>query len=73
MWPVCLSPQASPSVLLICLEIALEPGDLGVTLEGKDENDVMAKAADHARKDHNITHMTPDLEEKVRGAIHEKR
>src|SRR4051794_23438762 len=36
MWPVCLSTQASPSVLLICLEIALEPGDLRVTLEGED-------------------------------------
>ena len=42
-------------------------------IEGKDENDVIAKATEHARKDHNITHMTPDLEEKVRGAIHEKR
>jgi predicted small metal-binding protein len=42
-------------------------------IEGKDDNDVVAKAVDHARKEHNITHMTPDLEEKVRGAIHEKR
>ena len=42
-------------------------------IEGKDETEVMAKAAEHARSDHNIQHMTPDLEQKVRGAIHEKR
>src|SRR5262245_65706556 len=35
MWPVCLSTQASPSVLLVCLEVALEPGDLRITLEGQ--------------------------------------
>src|SRR5829696_4768255 len=36
MWPVCLRTQAGPSVLLICLEIALEPDDLRVALEGQD-------------------------------------
>src|SRR5919205_507569 len=35
VWPVCLSTQTSPPVLLICLEIALEPGDLRVPLEGE--------------------------------------
>jgi predicted small metal-binding protein len=33
----------------------------------------MTKAAEHARNDHNIQNMTPDLEQKVRGAIHDKR
>ena len=42
-------------------------------IEGKDENDVMVKATEHAKKDHNVETMTPDLREKVRGAIHEKR
>lgn len=42
-------------------------------IEGKDEKEVMAKAAEHARNDHNIRTMPPDLEKKVRGAIHEKR
>jgi predicted small metal-binding protein len=42
-------------------------------IEGKDENEVIAKASEHARKDHNVTNMTPDMQEKVRGAIHEKR
>ncbi len=41
-------------------------------IEGKDEKEVVAKATEHARNDHNIQHMTPDLEQKVRGAIHEK-
>ena len=42
-------------------------------IEGRDEKEVMTKAAEHARQDHNIQTMTPDLEQKVRGAIHEKR
>jgi predicted small metal-binding protein len=42
-------------------------------IEGKDETDVMVKAAEHARKEHNIQQMTPDLEDKVRDAIHDKR
>ena len=42
-------------------------------IEGRDEKEVMAKAAEHARRDHDIQDMTPDLQEKVRGAIHEKR
>lgn len=42
-------------------------------IDGKDEKEVMAKAAEHARTAHNINVMTPDLENKVRNAIHEKR
>jgi predicted small metal-binding protein len=41
-------------------------------IEGKDDKEVMAKATEHARKDHNIQNMTPDLEQKVRGAIRDK-
>ena len=41
-------------------------------IEGKDEKEVMAKATEHARSEHNITTVTPDLEKKIRGAIHEK-
>ena len=42
-------------------------------IEGKDEKEVMAKAAEHARRDHNMQEITPELQEKVRGAIHDKR
>lgn len=41
-------------------------------IEGKDEKEVMAKATEHARKDHNVDNVTPDFAQKVRGAIHEK-
>lgn len=41
-------------------------------IEGKDEKEVLAKTAEHARNEHNIRQMTPDLEQKVRGAIREK-
>jgi predicted small metal-binding protein len=37
-------------------------------IQGKDEEEVMSQAAVHATKDHNMT-VTPDLAEKVRGAI----
>jgi predicted small metal-binding protein len=50
----------------------LMPG-CNTVIEGKDEKEVMAKATEHARKDHNVTHITPDLDQKIRGAIHEKR
>ena len=42
-------------------------------IEGRDEKEVMAKAAEHARRDHNMQDLTPELQEKVRGAIHDKR
>lgn len=42
-------------------------------IDGKDEKEVMVKAAEHARTAHNIREMTPDLEKRVRNAIHDKR
>jgi predicted small metal-binding protein len=54
----------------------LRCGDLmpgcNTVIEGRDEKEVMTKAADHARRDHDIQNLTPDLEQKVRGAIHDK-
>jgi predicted small metal-binding protein len=41
-------------------------------IEGKDEQEVMAKAAEHARNDHGLAQVTPDLERKARGAIRDK-
>jgi predicted small metal-binding protein len=49
----------------------LMPGCTKV-IEGRDEKEVMTKAADHARRDHDIQKLTPDLEQKVRGAIHDQ-
>jgi predicted small metal-binding protein len=42
-------------------------------IEGKDESEVIEKATEHARKDHNLMTLTPDMQDRVRGAIHEKR
>jgi predicted small metal-binding protein len=42
-------------------------------MRGKDENEVMRKAAEHARTAHDIRQMTPEIENKVRGAIHDQR
>lgn len=57
---------------LRCGDVMPESGCKEV-IRGKDEDDVMTKAREHARKSHNLTTMTPDVERKVRGAIHEQR
>jgi predicted small metal-binding protein len=41
--------------------------------EGKDEAEVMQKGAAHAKKDHGINEIPPDVAKKVRGAIHDKK
>ena len=54
----------------------LKCGDLmpGCTrvIEGKDEADVMAKAAEHAKADHTVTTVSPDLADKIRLAIRDR-
>jgi predicted small metal-binding protein len=48
----------------------LMPG-CSTVIKGKDDNEVVAKAAEHAKRDHGIEAVTPELEQKVRGAIHD--
>jgi len=54
----------------------LSCGDLmtgcNVVIEGKDEAEVMSKAADHAKKDHGIASMPADVAAKVKSAIKDK-
>lgn len=57
---------------LRCADVMPESGCQEV-IHGKDENEVMSKASEHARTSHNITNMTPEIEKKVRGAIHDER
>jgi predicted small metal-binding protein len=38
-------------------------------VEGKDEADVLSRAAEHARKDHGVKEITADLAAKVKAAI----
>ncbi len=49
----------------------LMPGCKAV-VEGKDEAEVMAKAAAHAKSAHGLQQVTPELASKVRSAIKEK-
>jgi predicted small metal-binding protein len=57
---------------LRCIDVMPESGCREV-IRGKDENEVMSKASEHARTAHNMTRMTPEIENKVRGAIHDQR
>lgn len=57
---------------LRCSDVMPETGCREV-IRGKDDNEVMSKASEHARTAHNITRMTPEIERKVRGAIHDQR
>lgn len=50
----------------------LNPGCKAV-IQGKDENEVMTKAADHARRDHNMQTMPPDMAAKARQAIRDSK
>lgn len=49
----------------------LMPGCEAV-VEGKDEAEVMARAAEHAKSAHGLQQITPELAGKVRSAIKEK-
>jgi predicted small metal-binding protein len=49
----------------------LMPGCKAV-IEGKDVTEVMAKGAEHAKKDHGMTTIPPDLAKKVEAAIKDK-
>jgi predicted small metal-binding protein len=57
------------SKVLKCGE--LMPG-CNAVMEGKDETEVLKKAAEHARKDHGMTTIPPDVAQKVQGAIRDK-
>lgn len=48
----------------------LMPGCTTV-IEGKDEAEVLMKAAEHAKDDHNITTISPELAGKISQAIRE--
>ncbi len=54
----------------------LRCGDLmpgcSVVIEGKDVAEVMAKGAEHARKDHGMATIPPEVAAKVQGAIRDK-
>jgi len=49
----------------------LMPGCQAV-VEGNNEAEVMAKAVEHAKKDHGMTTISPDVAAKARAAIKDK-
>jgi predicted small metal-binding protein len=54
----------------------LRCGDLmpgcNAVIEGKDEAEVMAKGAEHAKTAHNMASIPPDVAAMVKGAIKDK-
>ena len=54
----------------------LRCGDLmagcNTVIEGKDVAEVLAKGAEHAKKDHGIATIPPDMAAKVQAAIKDK-
>jgi len=55
----------------------LKCGDLipgcNVVIEGKDENEVMARASEHAKQRHGLATISPDMAAKVKAAIKDKK
>ncbi|HJU88513.1 MAG TPA: DUF1059 domain-containing protein [Gemmatimonadaceae bacterium] len=51
---------------LRCRDVGL---DCDYVVRGKTEEDVMRQAAAHAKRDHGIQEITPDLADRVRSAI----
>jgi predicted small metal-binding protein len=58
------------------MEKELRCGDLipgcKTVVEGKDEGEVMARAAEHAKNAHGLAEIPPELAGQVRAAIREK-
>jgi predicted small metal-binding protein len=55
--------------MLCCGEI-MEGCD--TVIEGQDESEVMARAVEHARQDHGVQEIPPEVGRKVQGAIRDK-
>jgi len=53
---------------LTCKDIGVE---CDVVFEGETDDEIMAKATDHAKKEHNLPSIPPNIESRCRGAIEE--
>jgi predicted small metal-binding protein len=58
-----------PTKILKCGDIM--PG-CDTVIEGKDTDEVFAKAEAHARKEHNMTIITPNVASQIESAIRDK-
>jgi len=55
--------------VLKCRDVGV---DCDFVAQGSNEQEVMAKAAEHARKDHGFADIPPELADKVKAAIHDE-
>jgi predicted small metal-binding protein len=57
----------------ILMSYSLACGDVvegcATTFEAGSEDELMARVADHARDDHGVTEISPELAEQVKGAV----
>ena len=58
-----------PNKVLRCGDVM--PG-CDTVIEGKTEDEVFAKAEEHARKEHNMTIITPSVMTQIESAIRDK-
>ena len=57
------------SKVLRCREVGM---DCDFEAKGETQQEVLTKAAEHARKDHGLTEIPPDLMAKVQSAVHDE-
>lgn len=55
------------SKVMSCREVGM---DCDFVAKGETEQEIMQQAAEHAKKDHGINEITPDLAAKVKSCIH---
>ena len=74
---VCLSRDEAARRKEFEMAKVLRCGDLmpgcNAVIEGKDEAEVMAKGAEHAKTAHKMTSIPPDIAAKVKAAIKDKK
>ncbi len=54
---------------LKCADVGMQ--NCKFVAQGKDDNEVMKKAAEHAKNDHGMATIPPDVEQKARSVIHD--
>ena len=60
--------QDTMAKVLRCRDVGM---DCDFVATGQNEQDVLAQAAEHARKDHGMDNIPPDVMSKVKAAVHE--
>ncbi len=61
--------EESMAKVLTCREVGM---DCDFVARGNTEEEIMAQAASHARRDHGFETIPPEVVEKVKAAIHDE-